>query len=234
MTTGLFAILFAVSLFTGGFGYGNENTAPTANIVAQPTAQVAPVPAPTAPPAKPAAKVSAADLVEDSDPFLGDANAPLTIVEFSDYQCPFCKRFRDQTLDQLKSNYIDTGKVKFVYKDYPLSFHAEAQGSAEAALCAKDQDKYWEYHDTLFSDTQKWIGIGTSGFKLIASDLGLDESTFADCLDSGKYTQEVKDDFAAGQRAGVTGTPGFIVGNTLLSGAQPFSSFQAVIDAQLN
>ncbi len=173
--------------------------------------------------------VNAEDLVGD-DPYLGDANAPLTIIEFSDYQCPFCARFKTQTLDKIKSEYIDTGKVKFVYRDFPLSFHQFAQKAAEAAECADDQGKYWEYHDAIF-DNQASLNLAK--FEEIGNNLELDMESFSDCLDSGKYQQEVLKDFQDGQSLGVRGTPYFIIGNTPLSGAQPFENFKAVIDSQL-
>src|SRR3989344_3594718 len=133
--TAVFAILFVISLFTGGFGLGRTSTVTGGAIVNPPAA--APAPAPL-----PAANVNAADFVDD-DPALGKENAPVTIVEFSDFQCPFCSRFRTETFDQIKSQYIDTGKVRFVYRDFPLtSIHPQAQKAAEASECADEQGKF--------------------------------------------------------------------------------------------
>jgi len=166
----------------------------------------------------------------DDDPVKGDSNAPVTIIEFSDFECPFCARFFTDTLPQIQAKYIDTGKVKFVYRDFPLSIHDNAQKAAEAAECAYDQGKFWEYHDLLF-ENQRSLTI--TSLKSYASQLSLDQSTFDSCLDSGKNAQEVKDDFQAGVNAGVSGTPAFFVNGVSLSGAQPFSAFEQVIEAEL-
>ena len=173
---------------------------------------------------------NAVDFVDD-DPFMGDENAPVTIVEFSDYQCPFCKRFRDQTLDQLKVEYVDTGKVKFVYRDFPLtSIHLYAQKTAEATECADDQGMFWEYHDIIFANPN---ALDVASLKQHAATLGLNAAEFNECLDSGKYSSEVSNDLSDGQRAGARGTPFFLIGNTVLSGAQPIEAFRSAIDAQL-
>ena len=173
---------------------------------------------------------NAVDFMDD-DPIMGDSNAPLTIVEFSDYQCPFCKRFRDQTLDQLKAEYIDTGKVKFIYRDFPLtSIHQYAQKAAEATECADDQGMFWEYHDIVFANPN---ALDLTSLKQHAATLGLNTGEFNECLDSGKHASEVSKDLSDGQRAGARGTPFFLVGNTALSGAQPIEAFRSAIDAQL-
>jgi len=166
----------------------------------------------------------------DDDPVLGDKNAPVTIVSFEDYQCPYCKRAFDQTLPQLKKEYIDTGKVKLVFRDYPLSFHPEAQPASESAECADDQGKFWEYHDELYKNQ---ASLGQSLYTQIATDLGLDVSKFQSCLDSGKYAEEVQSDFAYGSSVGVSGTPTFFINGIKLVGAQPYEAFKQVIDAEL-
>jgi len=167
----------------------------------------------------------------DDDPVLGDPNAPVTIIEFSDYQCPFCARFWSQTLPLIKSEYIDTGKVKLVYRDFPLtSIHPMALPAAEAAECVHEQggdEAYFEYHDVLFENSQF---LSVEGMKQWAQDLGYDIS---DCLDSGQMRSEVQKDLADGQSYGVTGTPGFLINGKLLSGAQPFPAFQQAIEAEL-
>jgi protein-disulfide isomerase len=164
---------------------------------------------------------------------MGDGDAPLTIVEWSDYQCTFCKRFRDQTLDQIKSQYIDTGKVKFVYRDFPLdSIHPNARPAAIASECAGDEGKFWEFHDKLFETQQQWSNSPSAKdlFKQYGTELGID---IADCIVGNMYDGEVSKDLADGSANGVSGTPAFIVGNQYLSGAQPFERFKAVIEAQL-
>lgn len=173
----------------------------------------------------------------DDDPFLGSKNAKVIVIEFSDYQCPFCRSFWKDTLPQLKKEYIDTGKIRFVYRDYPLSFHAMAQQFAEAAECAEDQGKYWQMHDKIFSEQDK-KGQGTitstvNDLKLWAFQIGLDKNQFNQCLDSGKYKSEVQKDFDDGNKAGVSGTPSLFINGRFLVGAQPFSAFKAVIDEEL-
>ncbi|UCD03461.1 MAG: DsbA family protein [Candidatus Aenigmatarchaeota archaeon] len=183
--------------------------------------QPAPAPSPQAPPT---VQVSV-----DDDAVLGEANAPITMIEFSDYECPFCTRFWEQTLPQIKTNYIDTGKVKFVYRDFPLSFHPNAQKAAEAAECAGEQGMYWEMHDKLFETGQ----LDVSSLKQHAVNLNLDSSQFDSCLDSGKYASEVQKDMQEGASAGVSGTPTFFINGIKVVGAQPYAAFQQVIDAQL-
>lgn len=167
----------------------------------------------------------------DDDAFLGKENAPVTIVEFSDYQCPFCERFYLQTLDQLKKEYIDTGKVKLVYRDFPLEFHPYAQKAAEAAECAGEQGKYYQMHNKLFENQ---VAIDIPDLKKYAKDIGLNTAQFNTCLDTGKMKSEVENDYQEGISYGVTGTPAFFINGKLLEGAQPFSAFKQAIDAELN
>jgi len=162
----------------------------------------------------------------DDDPYLGAEDAPVTIVEFSDFQCPFCKRFREQTFNKIKENFIDTGIVKFVYRDLPLSFHPYAQKAAEAAQCAHEQGKFWEYHDKLFENQQQ---LDENSLKKYAADLGLDVEAFTTCLDSGKYEEETLKDAQAAAGQGIGGTPGFIINGKKISGAQPYDKFEQVI-----
>jgi protein-disulfide isomerase len=167
----------------------------------------------------------------DDDPVKGDPNAPITIIEFSDFQCPFCGKFYRETLPQIKEKYIDTGKVKLIYRDFPLSFHENAQSAAEAAECANEQGKFWEYHDLLFEKQQD---LSVENYKQWAEELGLDMEQFNECLDSGKYADEVTNDFSDGQAAGVTGTPAFFINGKKVSGAQPFSVFEQIIEEELS
>jgi protein-disulfide isomerase/plastocyanin len=172
------------------------------------------------------------DVSADDDPVKGDADAPVTIIEFSDFQCPFCSRFYTDALPQIEQEYINTGKVKLVYRDFPLeSIHPQARPAAEAAECADDQGKFWEFHDLLFENQQL---LSDASYKQWASDLGLDENVFADCVDSNKHADEVTGDLDDGAAGGVTGTPAFFVNGQLLSGAQPFSAFQVAIEAAMN
>jgi len=180
----------------------------------------------------------------DNDPIRGDPNAPITIVEFSDFQCPFCARFHVQTLPLLIEEYIDSGKVNLVYRDFPIqSIHPNALPAAVAAECANEQGKYWEYHDTLFEKQNSWNRLDSdtviSTFSQYAEDVGLEQQQFDSCLGSGKYLEEVQGDLSDGRDYDITGTPGFFIGNdeigfVKINGAQPFDSFQKVIDAQLD
>ena len=180
----------------------------------------------------------------DDDPIRGDPNAPITIVEFSDFQCPFCARFHTQTLPSILEEYIDAGKVNLVYRDFPLeSIHPNALPAAVAAECANEQGKYWEYHDMLFETQNGWSRLSSeaviSTFSEYAGEIGLEQEQFDSCLESGKYLEEVKNDLSDGRAYDITGTPGFFIGNdeigfVKLSGAQPFDSFKQVIDAQLD
>ncbi len=160
-------------------------------------------------------------------PFKGPANAPITIVEFSDFECPFCSRV-NPTLQQVMDTYGD--KVKIYFRHYPLNFHENAQKASEAAMCAHDQGKFWEMHDLLFAEQQQ---LGIDQLKNKAERLGLDLTAFGECLDGDKYAQLVQDDLREGSLAGVSGTPGFFINGRLISGAQPFTAFQEVIDEEL-
>lgn len=174
----------------------------------------------------------------DDDPILGSKDAPVVIIEFSDYQCPFCRVFWEETLPLLKKNYIDTGKVAFVYRDYPLSGHQAAQISAVAANCANEQGKYWEYHDKIFSEQAK-LGKNTISYDKDdlakwAKELGLNIPSFNLCFSSGKYDEEIKKDYAAGSVAGVTGTPGFFINGRPVKGALPYEFFESIIKEELD
>ncbi|PIN75325.1 disulfide bond formation protein DsbA [Candidatus Woesearchaeota archaeon CG10_big_fil_rev_8_21_14_0_10_37_12] len=188
-----------------------------------------PTPTPSAPSVPEPADIDMAALVDD-DAVKGNEDAPVTMVEFSDFECPFCTRFFEQTLPQIESEYIETGKLKLVYRDYPLPFHPQAQKAAEAAECAGEQGKYWEMHDKLF---ETGVAGGVDSFKKFAKDLGLKTADFNSCLDSDQFADEVQKDMADGSAAGVQGTPGFIINGRLVSGAQPFAAFKQVIDAAL-
>lgn len=183
----------------------------------------------------------------DDDPILGNNNAPVTMIEFVDFECPFCKRFADETLSQLKSQYIDTGKVRLVMRDFPLSFHDPmATKEAVAANCARKQGgdtAYFKYHDEIFArTTSNGNGLADADLTKIATDLSLTLSAFNSCLLDPAQTDEVKKDITDGTAAGASGTPTFLIGKTtpngeidgdLVIGAQPFAAFQAVIDSKL-
>jgi len=162
---------------------------------------------------------------------IGNANAAVTIIEFSDFQCPFCEKFFTETYPQLKKEYIDTGKAKLVYRHFPLSIHENAESAALAAECSKEQNKFWEYHDKLFQNQQS---LDIASLKKYATDLKLETKQFNDCLDNKKYQSIVQQDLQDGAAVGVSGTPTFFVNGIPMVGAQPFSSFKQVIDGELN
>ncbi len=164
----------------------------------------------------------------DDDPSIGPDNAPITVIEFSDYQCPYCER-AEPTVKQILSKYKD--KVKFVYRDFPLGFHPYAQKAAEASECADEQKKFWEYHDILFKNQN---ALDIESLKKYAKELKLDESKFNKCLDSGKYASETQKDFEDGQKAGVSGTPTFFINGIKVVGAQPYNVFEQAIEQELN
>ena len=162
-------------------------------------------------------------------PSLGPANAPVTLVEFSDFQCPFCGAFHP-TLKRLHEAYGD--KLRIVYRQYPIaSLHPNAVKAAEASLCAHDQGKFWEAHDVMFQEQK---GLAVRDLKAIAGRLGMDQKKFDTCLDTGRYTEKVQDDLAQGGRAGVNGTPAlFVNGVVIEGGAVPYETMVRAIDTEL-
>ena len=185
-------------------------------------------------------------LFEESDPSIGPKDAMVTVVEFSDFECPYCGaaagthaglissfKARDPSWEAAVPKLEELarqGRIRFVYRDFPLSFHQDAQKAAEAAECADEQGEFWEMHDKIFENQD---AIGVSSLKQYARDIGLDSAQFDACLDSGQTASEVKKDLADGQKLGVSGTPAFFINGQLVSGAQPFSVFEKAIEAEL-
>jgi protein-disulfide isomerase len=173
-------------------------------------------------------------------PTLGHKEAPLTLIDFSDYQCPFCARFAQTVLPALKAEYVDTGKLRYVFRDFPLDqMHPHARKAAEAAHCSGDQGQYWAMHDLLFQNQK---ALQADQFKAYAHHLNLDPIAFEICMAQGKYTAEVQQDYDDGVAAGVQGTPGFFLGRTrpddaiqglFIKGAQPVTTFRQVINRLL-
>ena len=166
-------------------------------------------------------------MASSDSPAQGPANAPIELIEWSDFQCPFCFRAHP-TVKQVLSTYGD--KVRLVYRHYPLPNHPNAKPAAEAAACANEQGKFWAFHDRLFEDQSK---LGDSDLKASAAALGLDAGKFNACVDTHKYKARVEADMQAGNEAGVSGTPAFFINGRMLSGAQPFDEFKKVIDEEL-
>jgi protein-disulfide isomerase len=167
--------------------------------------------------------------ISADDPVLGDEDAPITIVEFADFQCPFCIRHFQEVYPQLVAQYGD--QIRFVYKDYPLStLHPDAYSAALAAQCAKEQGKFWEYHDLLFGGTQ---GLGREAYDAYAAQLGLDVAAMNACMDEDRYGDAVQADYTEGAGLGVNSTPTFFVNGVAVVGAQPFALFAEIIDYEL-
>ena len=160
-------------------------------------------------------------------PFSGPKDAKVTLIEFSDYECPFCKRVFP-TVQRIRKEYAD--RIKYVFKDFPLSFHSHAQKAHEAAYCAGDQNKYFEYNEKLFENQQ---GLEVKNLKKYAGELQLNTEAFTACLDSGKYALRVQQNAKQGAEAGVSGTPAFFINGILLSGAQPYEQFKQIIESEL-
>ncbi len=191
------------------------------------------------------------EMIAADSPVLGDSNVDIFVVEFSDYECPYCQAAEGtnfQVISLLKQRdpmweapipkiieeYVDTGKFKLVFRQYPI--HENAKKAAEAAKCAQEQDKFWEYHNILF---EKYDALTVTDLKRYAADLGLDLNQFNQCLDSGKYRNSVQNDLSDGKGLGVTGTPTFFIGNEekgyeKIVGAEAFSEFKKVIDLKIS
>jgi protein-disulfide isomerase len=166
-------------------------------------------------------------LKTDFEPSLGAPGADVVLVEFSDFQCPYCSRAQP-TLRKVRETYGE--KVRFVFVDFPLDFHPLAQKAHEAAYCAEDQGKFWPMYDRLFSSEGK---LDIANLKAYATELGLDAKAFGTCLDSGKHAERTETAMSEGARNGVTGTPAFFINGRMLVGAQPFESFASVIEDEL-
>ncbi len=158
----------------------------------------------------------------------GDPKAPVTIVEFSDFQCPYCKK-TETTMNELLTKY--NGRVKLAYRDFPLrALHPQAQVAAEAARCASEQGKFWEFHDALYADQSK---LDEADLVARAQALGLDQKSFRSCLAAGKFKAQIEQDVQEGTKAGVAGTPGFFINGIFVNGAQPQAEFEKIIDTEL-
>jgi protein-disulfide isomerase len=182
--------------------------------------------------ARPAGPGGGIQMSLEGGAILGSKDAPLTIVEFTDYQCSYCQSFHVGTFPELKKKYIDTGKVRFASRDMPLDFHSNAAHAAEAARCAGDQRQFWEMRDRLISNAARLSAAEITGY---AQALKLDMLRFGSCMDGGKYSDTVKKDVATAESFGVTGTPSFLIGKStrngvsgvIVVGALPFDAFDA-------
>jgi len=176
-----------------------------------------------------AADTTRYDVAEAGNPAIGPVDAPVTMIEFGDYQCAYCKRWYDAVTTPLMKDYA--GKIRFVYRDLPLSaIHPDAQSAAEAADCAGEQGAYWKYHDALFGAK---YGLGAQAYTQYATDLGLDVNAFNTCVTERRYQSEVDNDASVGMNLGLTGTPSFFINGLKVIGAQPYEVFKQIIDKEL-
>lgn len=195
------------------------------------------------PPTRQVKPFEAADVTVSGSPSRGSASAPVTIVEFTDYRCPFCRRHANDTLPQIVKDYVDTGKVRYVVREMPLkSLHPDADKLAQAVQCAGEQGKYWEMHDRFFQGTNK---PDPKNLKEDVKAVKLKAKAFNACMESNRFAAKVDNDVAEGAKLGVNGTPSFFLGKTdagdsgkiratqMLRGAQPYSAFQQAIDKLL-
>ena len=232
------AIIVAGVLISAGIYFGlSNNNPPDGNVL---SGQETPAAQPTEAPL-------IVDVSIDDDPVKGDDSAPVTIIEFSDYECPYCQSSFEQSIKTIYTEYVDTGKVKYVFRDLPLYFHdPAATREAIAANCAREQgddNTYYLFHDYIFTNTPT-NGVGISNEKLgeYATELGLNADEFIDCIEKEKYIDEVENDLADAQAIGANGTPTYFIGKTTTSGviegervvgAQPYANIKAVIDSYL-
>lgn len=218
----LVVLAFAVGVLVGYVVWGPGSGRSTATAAAAQAAAQAPAGAEQAP------QYRRYDIPTEGFPSLGPEDAPIVIVEFSDFQCPFCRRFHDETYQSLLEAY--PGQIRFVYRNLPLtSIHPAAMPSAIASLCAKDQNAYWDYHEKLFSSEQ----LDEETFIRYAADLGLDTEKFTACLASGEHDAEIQEDMSFAIDLGVQSTPTFFVNGLAIVGAQPLANFQQLIDKEL-
>jgi protein-disulfide isomerase len=186
------------------------------------------------PPAPPSA------LETQHEPFRGEADATVAIVEYADFECPYCGQYEHDIYPQISKDYVQTGKVKYFFRDLPIAMHSRAMGAARAAHCAGEQGKYWEMHDSLFAKQNAIRDVDMPGR---AHELGLDSAKFSECLSSDRYTDEIQKSAAEAQKLGIGGTPTFFIGNVdpngdvtnmkMIIGARPYDAFKSAIDDSL-
>ncbi len=230
------SILAASIIMGGSLLYATNSLVKTLGAISPVVKSVSGVPSVPTVPSLPTAPVAPGGVVKVESrkdaPTLGKGK--VEIVEFSDFQCPFCQKFVQDAYKQIKAKYVDTGKAKLVFRHYPLAFHQNAQKAGEASECANRQGKFWQYHDMLFTKMQPdGKGLENVNLKQYAKDLGLNTSKFNTCLDNGETAGVVSGDLTAGNNAGVSGTPTIFINGQKVVGAQPFSAFETIIEAAL-
>lgn len=228
-------IVLLIAFLVIGYLIGKVEALQGGTPVANNAAPAAAAPQAAAPqaPVAPDAKQVLKDLKMGHLPVEGNENAKVTIVEFSDFECPFCGRFYTDTLPSLRKEYIDTGKVKLYFRHYPLSFHPKAVPLAHASECANDQAAFLKMHDKIFDNAATVATSTDETYTQWATELGLDVAAFNSCYQAKTHQAKIDEDFAAGAAVGVSGTPTFYINGKQLVGAQPFAAFKAIIDEEL-
>ena len=226
-------VILLLAFLVIGYLYGKVESSPTGSTSNAASNTLQPTQAVPQAPTAPDPKTVLSKLKPGHLPLEGQENAKVTIVEFSDFECPFCGRFFQDTLPQIRKDYIETGKVKLYYRHLPLDFHPQAKPLAIASECANDQGKFWEMHDKIFENSATISTSNVETQKQWAAELGLNTATFNNCVDAGQHTDLIDEDKIAAGEVGASGTPTFYINGQQLVGALPFASFKAVIDTEL-
>jgi len=220
----LLPLAFVVGLAAGYIFWGRETDPGPTN---PPQAAAENVPAQN--PQQQPQEIRRFSIPEDDDPVYGPSDAPITIIEFSDYECPYCMKWHVEVWPRLLEAYPD--QIRLIYRDFPLTnIHANATPAAAAANCAEEQEKYWEFNELLFSGRES---LGVPGYQAYAEEISLDMGLFNECLDSGRHNEEIMADFEFAANLGISSTPTFFVNGIPVVGAQPFEMFSQLIDQEL-
>jgi len=225
----LLALMFLLGLGAGYLVWGKSAAAAQAAITPQTTPVAVAAATATSVGTEQAYNVTRYDVPEDDDPVYGAASAPITIIEFSDYECAYCIKWHQDVWPRLQAEYGD--QIRLVYRDFPLyGMHANASPAAQAANCAGEQDAYWPYHDLLFSQN---MTLGSEAYLAYAEQLNLDSTKFKECIESESTAAEVEADYTYAANLGVTGTPTFFINGMAMVGSQPYENFKQLIDLEL-
>ena len=229
--TVLLPLAFVAGLTFGYIFWGSDLSSQgnQPSVAAAPQQQDPPGAPESAADAEPTPEFRRYDVPEDDDPVWGSQDAPITIIEFSDYECPYCRKWHVEVWPQLQETYGE--QIRLVYRDFPLNnIHSNATPAAAAANCANEQDMYWPFSDKLF---EMKLDLGRTTYQTYAEELGLDLDAFNECLESGRYIEEVEADYEFAANLGIRSTPTFFINGIPVVGAQPFEVFQTVIEKEL-
>jgi protein-disulfide isomerase len=226
--------LAGVAIALGAAACRQTNTAQTSNGSLAPSGAAAPVLASDSGTPAPAGRDSITDLA-DKGRIMGSADAPVWFVEASDFQCPFCKGFHDQTFPSVIQDYVKTGKIRVAFLNFPLNMHRNSHRAAEAAMCASVQQRFWPMHDALFATQEQWAELPdpTAVYDSLARAAGVSEPAWKRCVDTHATLALVEADYDRAQQSGVRSTPTFFIGSSVIEGAQPYQEYRDTIDAAL-